>query len=1665
MIWNFLINLLIAFVLNVVAYVIAPKPKKSRPQITDQTRDLEAPTADTGRPIPVAFGTVNVLAPNVLFTTDKHAVQFTEYQKNPNLVAYYMSVHYGICQGPVDFLHRIRIREKTAYGNTAAHAGRIQNIRLSNSFSRTIYQTYFHGGVDREGGVVGRMLFHPGGLEETTIPTLLVEKYGDLADRLPAYRGVCYALFTNLAQPFSPIVFTKDQTPVRPPDGGFYWGVNSPFVHPADFMVTRIPRGWQEHEAEIPSRLTEIIEEQINELRDAEDSDDDNKDTAPPRTVRYAVGPDANPAHIIRECQLNEVWGGGLPEQVLDDVAYREASKLFWDEKFGLSELWVRQATIGDFVNDVLDQCETMLYVSPRTGRFVLRPIRGGYDVSTLIHFQDINSKVLSFARKAFGEVPNEIAVSWTSPLTEKEESVTLQNLAGIVQARGEIISDTRTYAGIRYSDVAWAAAERELASISEGLAAAEIETDRSAWDVSPGDVVRLTALEHAAEDVPMRVLNADYGRPGDSAVTLKLIEDIFGRRAPDWEAPAQGAVPGIPRNFNLTAQPSAVLLAWDAPLNIGASPISHYEYQRDGGPWRKVVGGGDARRVLVRGLIDGTRYSFRLRAVNKAGPGFPTVPLFIGASNVPVNTPGVPQDFGLRFVNSEVELYWNPPLTDGGSTILRYEVYVEDTTDKLAVVLKNWEALPEEANQNLYHRLTGLVIGRRYLFQLRAVNSSGPGVATHAIELEYRPDAEGMAQPPDPVGFSARGGINSVGLWWDNPFIYYANHERTLIFRGDTNNYANAIEIGFDVGISYYDTTVKPDSEYYYWIIWKSTSGRLSNPVGPEHVRTREDPATAIIELSRIIFDDPLTKELLAPIDRPSSPISAAALFSNLQTKMALDILGLVDSNSIKRDEAEVTAREGLVTRITNVEGTITAEAIKIVALESRITTLEGDTATATALETLTTRVTTVEGRVTAESIKLTSLESRITTLEGNTATATALETLTTRVTTAEGTIRAEAAKVVALQTAIGGFTATAFNRLLTRVIKTETSITTTAQELTALEASIGGRQLGPEQNTFTGATRAAAQRARNTYQSTRAAWLRAYDADNDINIELIWGVNYVYQRRVGGAWVDNGEVLARAAAVAMLNTMVVQHGQDITAISASVTSLETKVTGAIAAAEARLTASITTVDGKVTAESKRITNLLTQVAGLPTVQAFMELSTRVTTNTGGLARWLVKTRVGDLVGGVGLYNDGTNTRFYVQANRFAVYSSSFSRANDIVPFVVSEGKVYIDIALIRDATINTAHIESAFLDNLVARHGTLDFARINKGNIFDLTVGNVIQSTNYSATEGWRIEKAGNAFFRNADFRGTVRSSNYVARTRGWALFNDGTADLQSILADVQNVDILWRGSHWAGDGASASRLSFALPGSGVVGNFNFIAGICTIDWGSSSMTRMFVVPVSLIGTTSGSAAREINRSSTGRRSSLQMWRSASGRSLYIDGVGNNRAWVFGVWGVRNPGGAFTPPTPTPPTPTPTPPTPTPPTPTPPTPTPTPPTPTPPTPTPTPPTPTPPTPTPPTPTSTLAAPGWDGNGFRNFGGSLYASFQDVTGATTYQTEFSTDRNFGTVSFTENSGSSFAFWQSTDLPAPQDGTSYYARARAGDGSTYGPWNAVQGPVVYDDES
>ena len=99
--------------------------------------------------------------------------------------------------------------------------------------------------------------------------------------------------------------------------------------------------------------------------------------------------------------------------------------------------------------------------------------------------------------------------------------------------------------------------------------------------------------------------------------------------------------VPDAPTNLLADGGDAAVTLAWDAPENDDGSEITDYEYRINGrNPWISI--GSTDTTHTVTGLVNGTTYTFQVRAVNRIGRSF--------SSNRAETTPEAPEVFTLDF-------------------------------------------------------------------------------------------------------------------------------------------------------------------------------------------------------------------------------------------------------------------------------------------------------------------------------------------------------------------------------------------------------------------------------------------------------------------------------------------------------------------------------------------------------------------------------------------------------------------------------------------------------------------------------------------------------------------------------------------------------------------------------------------------------------------------------------------------------------------------------------------------------------------------------------------------------------------------------------------------------------------------------------------------------
>lgn len=249
-----------------------------------------------------------------------------------------------------------------------------------------------------------------------------------------------------------------------------------------------------------------------------------------------------NPAHIVYQALTDTDWGMGYPPAAIDAASFQSAADTFHFEGIGLCGQWTRQDTIESFVQEILSHAGAALGQDPRTGLFRLIPTRGDYAVEDLPEFRrGLNvSAVDSFERAALGEVVNEVTVQYVDARTGNDGAVTVQHLAN-VQAQGGVVSQSVRYPMAPTASIAQRLAQRDLTTKASPLCKVKLTTDRSAFGLLPGDVVRWTDAKLGIADMPMRVLQVDYGSLTAGAIKMDLAEDVFGMPATTYLGQQEG--------------------------------------------------------------------------------------------------------------------------------------------------------------------------------------------------------------------------------------------------------------------------------------------------------------------------------------------------------------------------------------------------------------------------------------------------------------------------------------------------------------------------------------------------------------------------------------------------------------------------------------------------------------------------------------------------------------------------------------------------------------------------------------------------------------------------------------------------------------------------------------------------------------------------------------------------------------------------------------------------------------------------------------------------------------------------------------------------------------------------------------------------------------------
>lgn len=253
----------------------------------------------------------------------------------------------------------------------------------------------------------------------------------------------------------------------------------------------------------------------------------------------YLLG-DANPAQIIYELLTNAEWGAGEPVGAMG-TSWAAAATTLFNENFGLGFIWTRQSEVKEFIQEIIDHVRAFVYIDPQTGLWEIKLLRDDYTTVGLDVLDPTNCDLVKYGRRGWGDIVNEITVSYTDPETEEDATVSSHE-PGALAMTGQVIPETRNYHGVRSEALAQWIADRDIAEAAYPAFTATAEVSRAFWATTPGAVLKLTWPEEGIDEMIVRVMNVDYGKPKDRTIRLELIEDVFGREQTSYTTP-QGSL------------------------------------------------------------------------------------------------------------------------------------------------------------------------------------------------------------------------------------------------------------------------------------------------------------------------------------------------------------------------------------------------------------------------------------------------------------------------------------------------------------------------------------------------------------------------------------------------------------------------------------------------------------------------------------------------------------------------------------------------------------------------------------------------------------------------------------------------------------------------------------------------------------------------------------------------------------------------------------------------------------------------------------------------------------------------------------------------------------------------------------------------------------------
>ncbi len=192
-------------------------------------------------------------------------------------------------------------------------------------------------------------------------------------------------------------------------------------------------------------------------------------------------------------------------------------------------------------------------------------------------------------------------------------------------------------------------------------------------------------------------------------------------------EAGASPTVPRPPVNVSGVSGDGLVTVSWDIPPDAGStlpgnggSQITGYKIIALPG---EIEASSSTNNVAFSGLTNGVAYKFKVIATNSVGDSDPSEE---SSSVTPATVPAAPSSVNVQSRNASVLVEWMEPVSNGGSPITGYIVYVGLVAESGIESVRWQSSLNHEVGVVTSATVPGLTNDVPYVFTVKALNIKG---------------------------------------------------------------------------------------------------------------------------------------------------------------------------------------------------------------------------------------------------------------------------------------------------------------------------------------------------------------------------------------------------------------------------------------------------------------------------------------------------------------------------------------------------------------------------------------------------------------------------------------------------------------------------------------------------------------------------------------------------------------------------------------------------------------------------------------------------------------------------------------------------------------------------------------------------------------------------